>query len=1125
MLHIYSGRENVDKDNFIFENIRLRGREKNILLVPDQFTLEAERKAFKCLKTRGLMGLEVLSPSRLGQRILAETGTKAEVSLNNYGRHMLISGILTRHKDSLGLFAGMGAKSAFVDMLADIISEFKQYGTDPAEIFGIMQPEEQKSVLGQKLKDISLIYEQYEREIADKYIDAEDYIEIFINKIRDSRLVKESEIWVYGFDYFTPKNFKFLGELMKYAASTHIVLSYDDSGRDRELFQITGELIERLKDMAKLSGMEYRLSSIDDKTGKIKEKPEELAFLEKNLYALPGEKYGKEPENIRLVKASNPYTEVETAVAYIHNLIRKEGLRYRDIAVICNDLDSRGSILLRTFEEFGIPCFMDRRKSIIHSPVVNLNLLLLEMAGGKVDTEIIIGFMKTGFVGLDYSSVEKLENYAKKYRLKGWTWNKAFTKTEKKDEKAEQELEELNAYRQITMNKINSYLKAVKKAETMGEALKALYDFIDVELNLSERLQEMIGRLEQERRYEEAIELSQLWDMTVDLYEQFFIITANEEADPKYMASLLRAGFEAMDVGMLPATLDEVLVGTMQRTRVGQIKALVVLGVNDGILPQTSGDNSILSEEDRLWILERKEGAVKRSEPCKSEGLRVKEEKLAIYRMLCSPENFLYISAAVSDSEGGELKPSMLYTRLVELFPEMRVRKDLLSAEEAYGLLENKSSGLRHLASALREARQAEKEPDREWVEALRWYKEHDKQGFRKIYKGLTFSPKGTSVNQKLADALYGIVREFPDSAILTVSPSRMENYGRCPFSHFIKYGLKPEEMRTYDISGMDMGDLYHISLMKLAEHLSADGLPVNHEGSMWSTIDEDSCKALINRFIDEEIVNYRGGVFVQGSYESYRVRRIKRVCEEVAVSLVEQVKKGSIEKMFFEESFTNRKKSKFPAVGVETSQGVVEIEGKIDRVDILKGGYVKVIDYKSGAESFRASDVLGGLKLQLMLYLEAALGRYKQPGGMFYFKIVEKDIDGDLMGKSIDSESIRAAFQKSFKLDGMMIDDQGVLEAIAGDFDGYSDIAPLRKTKDGEVKATSASGLLSPDEFKEFREQAGKKSKEICEEISKGDMDILPAKSDNISACEYCKFASICNFDICFDGCRYRKV
>lgn len=130
MLRIFYGRENINKERFLFDSIE----GKTLLLVPDQFTLQAERDAFFYLGAKGLMDLEVVSISRLGLKVLAETGGGRIPLIDKYGRHMLLTKILAENRERLGVYRGMEQKQSFIEMVNNFISELKQYGVGPAEL-------------------------------------------------------------------------------------------------------------------------------------------------------------------------------------------------------------------------------------------------------------------------------------------------------------------------------------------------------------------------------------------------------------------------------------------------------------------------------------------------------------------------------------------------------------------------------------------------------------------------------------------------------------------------------------------------------------------------------------------------------------------------------------------------------------------------------------------------------------------------------------------------------------------------------------------------------------------------------------------------------------------------------
>jgi ATP-dependent helicase/nuclease subunit B len=304
-------------------------------------------------------------------------------------------------------------------------------------------------------------------------------------------------------------------------------------------------------------------------------------------------------------------------------------------------------------------------------------------------------------------------------------------------------------------------------------------------------------------------------------------------------------------------------------------------------------------------------------------------------------------------------------------------------------------------------------------------------------------------------------------------------------------------------------------------------------------SVTREECQRFIDGFIEEAAQDYREGVLVQGEEERYRGTRMKKVCGEAAWALVEHVQTGRIRDVFFESEFGRAVGKKFPPIEIRLGEDTVYIEGKIDRVDVLRGKdgdpgqYVKIIDYKSGRERFDTEEARAGWRLQLMLYLRAAVGAgvaeanrdnpYK-PAGVFYFEIAEPQIDVTDAPDEY-TEKVKAERKKSFKLDGVVLDDESIIESIAGEFSGYSDILPVRRTKEGLYTGTTEKKLLKEEDFSELLDAVNNKVKELCSELSGGSIEIKPKKVKDETACKYCLYKSICCFDLSFEGCSYEVI
>ncbi|MBR5229654.1 MAG: PD-(D/E)XK nuclease family protein [Firmicutes bacterium] len=1108
MLTIFYGRENVDKEKFIFDNIDPKGRA--LIIVPDQFTLEAEREIFAHFGVDGLMDIEVISMSRLGSRLLAELGGSKRTFIDKYGRHMLLSRIAGEERENLLVFRGLEKKSSFIDLVNNFISELKQYNCGAEELLQIADRVEEGSYVQKKLQDLHLLYSRYEAAIEGKYTDSEDYIDLFLGKINQSELIRGNVIWIYGFDSFAPKALSVIGELMSCAEHVNVVLTYSNQpgDSDKELFALTEKVMNNLRNQCSIRNQTCTEERIPAKYSRAHQ-ASAMALIESQLYAVPGKtaENANQAAGLTMVTAANLYNEAESAASFVLKLVREEGYRYSDIKVICNDQETRGPIIRRVFKEYGMDLFSDSGRDIMQNPVIRFVISLLDVVVEKYRTEAVFRVLKSGFADLASEEITDLENYAVKYRIKGTMWKKHFVKGEK--EYGLDELGRLEELRRRAAEPLTDFEKTFK-AETNGQFIEALYKYLYDEAGLPDKIIRFMAEQETSGRLDLAEETSQVWGSLVGILDQLAEITGDYPFEGRDFAELLKVGLSQVEIGVLPPTKDGLMMGTMQRSRTGKIKALVVVGANEGLLPQEKTPGGLFGAEEKELFSEC--GV----EICKVDSVRLMEERLAIYRNLSKPSEHLYISYSAADGEGGLSRPSAVFGKLQEIFPQVEVERDVLNRRDGKGLINGAMSGLRHMAAALQMVCEGEDLPD-EWEETLSWYKENRPEKLATIGSGMAFSNKQEELGCKAADALF---KKDPKGA-LSLSPSRLERFSRCPFSHFVLYGLKPEERRIFEIAPREIGDIYHECLMHLTRRLTKAGTEITAYDSPWMTITEEECREFAAEVVNRQAENYREGLFRLGNEENYRTQRVIDICQKVCWVVIEQVRAGQIKDCRFEVAF-GRGKDINP-VEVELEGQTAYLEGKIDRVDYLAGDRVKIIDYKTGNESFDTEEAKAGYRLQLMLYLAASMEGSRKPAGVFYFNISEPLIEAS--AKEFTPEEIAEKVKKAFKLNGVIVDDPAVIHSVAGDFSGYSDILPLRNTKDKGIVATGKDGLLTEEEFAELQEAVGSKVVEICQNLADGNIDIHPMKTRERSACTYCQYKGICRFDTIFDGCKYNII
>jgi ATP-dependent helicase/nuclease subunit B len=1184
---IYTARENVDKDRFMFERIARAMKERRVfLIVPEQSTLRAEADAFDYMDAPGFIDFDVLSMTSLGRRILDEVGYGAAAAasgasdagfsapefISKNGKFMLLSRLLYRRGKELRAFGRQAPSPDFVEKLSDMLAELKDHNVTPAVLREIASEIRSDSLLRRKIEDASLIYEGYEEAICGRYMDRTDHLKLSTSGMGRALFIPGAEFWFAGFDYLSPAVTDAVIALARYAASVNIVLTADAGGGVSDpLFMLTNGLAAELARRAGEAGVAAEIKPIPAGAadGYLRDLPPEIAHIERTLFTRPHTPFvcAEPPQpdaaapqrTLRLIAAANYYAEAETAAAEIVGLVRdglclpgggREEIRYRDILVLCNDMAERGPLIKRVFRRYGLPVFMDRRRSVEHNPVIEYLLALPRIAASDRRYEDVFTLLKTGLTAMGAGEIEELENYAVKYHIRGKRWDRDFTLGLKrhgedgqtKGEYEQEELDALNSTRRKVCSLIEGFEEGFKEGRSAGERTDALRAFLTECARLPEMIEQYAGELEDAGMLEYAAEMSGMWSVADEILGQMSTVLGDLPMSMKEYEAVLRTGLDSVRIGVLPTVIDQIVLGTMQRTRSGSARAVFVLGANDGVLPASVGDAALFSEDEARRLADAGHRVARTEETARM------EEELAIYRNLSKPLALLRVSYAASDSSGRNLSPSPVFERLRRLFPGIPVEKDIRNsrADALQGCggagpgprrrsaspdlrrpgappsVQHPDETLDYLSDNMRAYVKGEPLPG-VWKEVMAWYRVNRPALLARVEAGLTFRGRRERVDARFVDGLYRRV----------TSPSALERYSRCPFSWFMTYGLGLKERRVAGMDDRSIGDVYHSVLMRFGRELSADGIPVSEETSRWRTITDEEIDAAARRLTFEEYEE-RSAAELKGAgaeawaaaAESYRRDRVSRTAALAARILTRQIREGATRAIYFESAFG--KDGDFPPIGTERmdpaapSQAApapeqmtfpdasgpsasarpsdgIRIEGRIDRVDVLDGGYARVIDYKSGAQEFSVPDAMTGYQLQLMLYLKAVAERYT-PAGVFYFRIKEPRVCDE---GGVDTES---AIMRSMKLDGAAVDDERALTAMGMDPEGKS-----RKNR------------MESEEFDALLDAVGALVKDLAGRLSSGRIEAEPKTAvklktpanRSMKACDYCLYKGVCNYDV----------
>ena len=1075
-------------------------KQKFLVLVPEQFTMQTQKDLVAMHPRHGIMNIDVLSFGRLAYRVFEETGGGNLPVLDDEGKNLVLRKIAGDYEDQLSVLRGNMKKLGYISEVKSVISEFTQYDIGEEEIDQVMEAAGENSRLYFKLQDLKILYRGFREYLESRYITKEELLDVLSREVERSEMLKNSTVVLDGFTGFTPVQNRLLLELLKHCRKLCVTVTMDEREdpftyrHPYQLFALSKHMATGLTELARQAKTEI-LTPVylyGQPVRRFLDNPS-LAFLERNLFRY--RKNAGEAENIcpgedqavGIHVARNPRAEAMAVAGQIRSLVRKEGYRYREIGVIVSDMSAYGDYLKQAFEVYEIPVFMDQKKSILLNPFVEYIRSLLSMAEQNFTAESVFRFLRTNLSGFTMEETDALENYVIGLGIKGYKrWQERWIRRLK--DTAEEDLEVFNHCRVRLVEKVDGLLYVLKqRKKTVRDITMALYEFlVQEELQKKLKVQEEVFQEKGEQAL--AREYAQIYRIVIELFDKFVELLGEEPVSLKEYEKLLDAGLEEAKVGVIPPSPDQVVAGDMERTRLKDIKALFFVGANDVYLPGNLLRTGLLSERDR--------DRFSREKLSLSPGGKEKayEQKFYLYMNLTKPSKRLEIFYSRVSSDGKSLRPSYLIQEIRRLYPDLA-----LQDEEAKGFGEREWTEGLGLEAWIHGLGSLGRGVDSAWMELHRksrvdpvWREKTD----RLLDAGFYRRPSDP-LTEQTARRLYG--EKFEDSI------TRIERFSSCAFAHFLTYGLRLKERQEYDFQAVDLGNICHGALERFSGKLEK-------EEKDWTTLSENDRKAYIDESVEEAVTDYGNSVLYSSARNEYMIVRIKRMLERTVWALTRQLKAGDFRPSAYEMRFRG---------------------GKIDRIDTCVDGdkvYVKVVDYKTGKKAFDVTALYHGLQLQLMVYLDAAVGLEEKrhpgqeviPAGVFYYRIEDPLVDK--RQKTEDSgEEIQEDILKELKPDGVINCKDEVLAHLDRRMEGESLVVPVKYNKNGSLSKTSKA--VSEEEFAVMMQHAVGKVKSVHEQILKGEVEPRPYRNGQETGCDYCGYRNICGFDTRLNGYEYRKI
>lgn len=1091
-LRIIYGRAGTGKSEYCYREIaeKIKADNQILIITPEQFSFTAEKKLMEAIDANAVFNAEVVTLSRMAYRVINEIGGRTETNLSKCGKAMLIYSILNNNKKELKL---IGKNDENVDMLDTAITEFKKHGISIEQLKQEIDKQED-IYLKNKLTDLSLVYEGFENQLSGKYIDETDLLTILAENIENTDMFNNQYIYIDEFAGFTKQEYQIIEKLILVANQVTVTICIDElnipKNPNTDIFYSNENTVNKLFEIAQNCGTKVEEIKLENK---YRFKSNELKHLEENLYENRPHKYTNGVENIKLFLAKNQYSEIEEVAKNILKLVRDNGYRYKDISIITKNISNYSSLARAIFDKYDIPIFIDENRDLNQNIIIQYILSVLEIFTKNWSYESVFNYIKTGFSNIEEDEIFKLEKYCLKWGIKQNKWKKEFTYG-KYEEKDKTEIERLERIRKDIVNPLMKLKSDIDNDKTAEGISKSIYKFL-VEENIAEKINKKIEELEKVGQVDLVKEYQSSLQTILDILDEIVLVFSDDKMTIDKYAQILKVGFKNSNLTKIPGTQDQVIMGDVDRSRSHKVKAIFIIGLNDGEFPSVHKDEGFLNDLDRETL--KQDGI----ELAKGTIENLYEDNFNIYKAFSTAEEKLYLLYSSSDVQGKALRPSMLINKIKKIYPMLQEESDVI---ETKAEVLNKKTTYDELIIQLSKLKEQD-EIDKVWYYVYDYYKK-DTEWNTKLeqnLKGLNYTNIPEKIEQTNIDKLYGNT--------LVTSISKLERYRSCPFSYYLQYGLKIKPEEELKIQTLNTGTFIHEIIDEFFEAVREAGIKL-------AEITDEQLAEIINKIIDEKLKQSQNYIFTSTAKYRALVVRLKKIIQKALKYIIGTLVQSRFEVLGTEVEFGEKGKYKPIRLTLEDGKRI-EIIGKIDRIDTAQsedGRYLRIIDYKSSAKNIDLNEVYAGLQIQLLTYLDAACKEEDlMPAGVLYFSMLEQMIKAD---KRMEQEEIEEKIRANFKMKGLILADVNVVKLHDKKLEkGSSALVPAYIDKEGNLSEKKTSGVTA-EQFEELQKYMYIVIKQISREILGGNIDLKPYYKDKKTPCKYCDYKSVCGFNM--GGC-----
>ncbi len=1057
MLNILLGTDWISNRNEVLSRVSRDVHERKdgiVLMVPELISHDTERRLCAAAGDTASRYAQVLSFTRMVRSVSEWCQVVPEPCLDHGGRLIAMAAATRMLSSKLKSYASVETRPEFLTELLNAVDEFKRCCVTPADLMGASV--QSQGILAQKLEELSLILEGYNSVCQQGLRDPRDQLDWLLEQLEDCDYAQKHIFYIDGFPDFSQQNMAILNHLIRVSPEVTVCLNCDRIKSVKPAFENAGNTAAQLKKMAEAMDVAVNVTVVQPRK-------DDLVDAWQNLFQGSIEPKAQLKERLILTRCDSVFDECSVAAERVLDLVTN-GCRYRDIGIVCTNMEQYRDVLALVFRRCGIPVYLSGTDDILEKTVIATVLSALDAAMDGLQQRDVLRYLKSILSGLEPDICDKIENYAVLWGIRGEKWAQEWTmnpsglgQTWKEEDKTL--LANLNQARKQGIDPLIHLRKGLNSAENVQQQVQAVYAFL-TEIKLAENLEQLAERADERGDNREAQEYQQLWEILLSALEQLSDMLGKSRWEQENFTRLFRLLLSQYDVGTIPTVLDCVAVGQTSAMRCQQVKHLLILGALEGQFPNYAGYFGILTDQERTQLqklgVHLTGGAME----------NVATEFFEIYGCFCGATETVSVSCPAGQS-------AFSYRRLCAMLGV----KDGVSVHSELGpALSDAWEAGAYLARFLQ----------RQNAQLLGL----DEQ-YRDTQRKAEFALG--SVERENIEKLYG--------NRLRLSASQIDTQAECRLSYFLKYGLRAQERKEISIDPAEFGTFVHSVLEQTAKEIKSLG--GFHHVTQEQTL--DIAHKYAKSYAKERFAQ------LESDRVTYLFHRNGQELDAVVRELWQELSESSFEPVAFELNFDDS--GDLPAVQIPGKTMRAEIRGYVDRVDAFNDGhrnFFRVVDYKTGKKNFDYCDVFNGVGLQMLLYLFAleqggtgVLGDQPVAAGVQYFpaRYPYLSEDGKLTAEQAEKER-----SKEMKRQGLIIRDDIVIEAMEPG-EELKRLSCKRKS-DG----TLTGDLADSEQFRMLKEYLFCLLSGMVDSIADGNVSPNPyTRGSSHSACTFCPYGAIC--------------